>query len=82
MTINRSKVDQYINEEMIMEFSSQAACMEYLNTYDSQHFQSIDEMIAFQGEYGFGIGDKWYHICFQEALDVLQPLPFPSENNK
>ena len=71
-TINVDKLNEYLENEMILEFSSPEECLNYFNTYDSQHLKSVEELKAFQGEYGFGVGDKWYHICFDEALDVRQ----------
>lgn len=70
--INGSKLRQYLADDMILEFDSAKECMDYFNTYDSQHFKTVDEMKAYQGNYGFGVGEKWYHICFDEALDVLE----------
>ena len=70
LQINRDKFKYYIDEGMIMEFASAEECMEYFNTYDDQNFQSVDEMKAYQIHYGFGLEGKWYHISFDEALDV------------
>lgn len=68
--IDEVKLAQYIKEDMIMEFDSAEECMEYFNTYDSQNFKTVDEMKQFQAQYGFGHNGKWYHISFDEALDV------------
>lgn len=70
MLINSDLLKQYIAENMIQEFSSPEECMKYLNTYGGMQLQSTEEMKEVQKEYGFGIGDKWYHVSFQEALDV------------
>lgn len=72
--INEEKLKQYLQEEKILEFGSAKECMEYFNTYDYQNFQAVEEMKEYQGEYGFGIGEKWYHIDFDEALDVREEL--------
>lgn len=64
------KLKAYIEDDMILEFASAADCLEYFNTYDGQEFHSVEELKSFQGKYGFGIGEKWYHINFDEALDV------------
>lgn len=72
LQINRGKLKQYLEDEMIMEFSSAEECMEYFNTYDGQNFKSVDEMKAYQVQYGFGLDGKWYHISFDEALDVWE----------
>ena len=82
MEIDINKLKEYLADEMILEFSSPEACMKYLNAFDGKQFQTIDEMKEFQGDYGFGREDKWYHISFQEALDVHAHLPYPSEPNK
>lgn len=70
--INRDKLKQYLEEDMILEFASAEECMEYFNTYDGQNFQTVDDMKAYQVQYGFGLDGKWYHICFDEALDVWE----------
>lgn len=70
VTIPADKLKAYLEEDLVLEFDSPEECMAYFNTYDSQSFQSVDEMKAYQSEYGFGIGEKWYHINFDEALDV------------
>lgn len=72
VTIDPSKLKAYLEEDMILEFASATECMEYFNTYDSQRFRCVEEMKSFQGKYGFGIGEKWYHINFDEALDVYR----------
>lgn len=72
--INEEKLKQYLQEEKILEFDSAKECMEYFNVYDYQNFQTVEEMKEYQGEYGFGIGEKWYHIDFEEALDVREEL--------
>lgn len=68
--INLDKLSQYLKEEKIMEFESDEACRIYFNTYDCQNFKSIEEMKAYQGIYGFNIGEKRYHINYAEALDI------------
>lgn len=75
MEINEKLLEQYVSEDMILEFSSPEECMNYLNTYSGMQFQSIEEMKDVQKEYGFGIDDKWYHISFQKALDVWSLSP-------
>ena len=77
--INREKLTGYLENEMIMEFGSAEECLEYFNTYDSQAFQSVDEMKEYQGKYGFGIDEKWYHISFDEALDVWEKPSLSSQ---
>lgn len=80
--INREKLIGYLEDEMILEFDSEEACMKYFNTYDSQDFKSVDEMKAYQSEYGFGLFGKWYHVSFEEALDVWEPAPLEQERNQ
>lgn len=65
------KLQEYLKEEMIIEFNSEKECMDYFNLYDGQNFKSVEEMKEYQGVYGFGLDGKWYHISFDEALDVL-----------
>lgn len=73
VAINRDKLSEYVNNAMIMEFNSPEECRQYFNTYDGQSLSSVDEMMSFQGKYGFGQNGKWYHISFDEALDVYDP---------
>ena len=70
MNINIEKLNEYLKSEEILEFDSDEECMEYFNTYDYQNFRSVEEMKSFQGEYGFNIGNKRYHINTENALDV------------
>ena len=70
MNINIEKLNEYLKSEEILEFDSDEECMEYFNTYDYQNFKSVEEMKSFQGEYGFNIGNKRYHINTENALDV------------
>lgn len=70
--VDLSKLADYLRREMILEFGSPEECLEYFNTHDGQKLESVEELKAFQGEYGFGIGSKWYHVCFDEALDVVE----------
>ena len=70
MNINIEKLNKYLKSEEILEFDSDEECMEYFNTYDYQNFRSVEEMKSFQGEYGFNIGNKRYHINTENALDV------------
>lgn len=72
--INREKLADYLAEEMIMEFESAEECRVYFNTYDGQDFETVADMKQYQGEYGFGLDGKWYHINFDEALDVWEPV--------
>ncbi|MBQ8248127.1 MAG: hypothetical protein IJZ42_13445 [Lachnospiraceae bacterium] len=65
------KLQEYLKEEMILEFNSEKECMDYFNLYDGQNFKSTKEMKEYQGMYGFGLDGKWYHISFDEALDVI-----------
>lgn len=68
--INIEKLNEYLKSEEILEFDSEEECMEYFNTYDYQELKSVEEMKSFQGEYGFNIGKKRYHINTENALDV------------
>lgn len=72
MEINMKKLKQYIKEDKIVEFNSDKECMEYFNTYDYQGFLNVEEMKKFQGKYGFNIGEKRYHIDYEEALDIWE----------
>lgn len=76
--IDRAKLAEYLEDELIIEFSSPGECLAYFNTYDGQHFQTIEEMKAYQGPYGFGLDGKWYHISFDEGLDVRVSASKPS----
>ena len=68
--INIEKLNEYLKSEEILEFNSDEECMEYFNTYDYQELKSVEEMKSYQGEYGFNIGKKRYHINTENALDV------------
>lgn len=70
--INAEKLKAYIENDMITEFDSAEECLEYFNTYDFQNFQSVEELKRYQDKYGFGYGGKWYHISYDEALDVYE----------
>lgn len=70
-----AKLKQYIEEEKILEFSSDQECMDYFNTYDFQNFKTIEDMKKYQDKYGFNIGTKRYHINTDDALDILDSLP-------
>lgn len=72
MKINMEKLEQYLKEDKIMEFDSDEACMKWFNTYDYQKFNTVEEMKTCQGEYGFNIGNKRYHILVDEALDIYE----------
>ena len=76
--IDMEKLQSYLKEDMIMEFDSVEECLNYFNTYDGQNFKSTDELKAYQKEYGFSIGEKWYHISFDDALDVYKTDKNPS----
>lgn len=80
--IDMYKLKEYLDKDMIMEFESPEECRVYFNTYDYQHFNTVDEMKQYQGEYGFGVGEKWYHINFEEALDVRKPAKGISLDHK
>ena len=64
------KLKQYLKEDKILEFNSDKECMEYFNTYDYQDFTTVEEMKLYQGRFGFNVGEKRYHINYEEALDV------------
>ena len=68
--VNIDKLNEYMEEEMIIEFESAEECMHYFNTYDFQNFKTVEEMKQYQDIYGFGHKGKWYQIDFDEALDV------------
>lgn len=70
MKINMGKLAQYLKEDMVMEFNSDKECMDYFNTYDYQDFTTVEEMKMYQGRFGFNVGEKRYHINYEEALDV------------
>ncbi len=73
--VNVETLKQHLADEMIIEFDSPEAGREYFNTYDGQNFHTVEDMKRYQGPYGFGLGDKWYHINFDEALDVYTNPP-------
>lgn len=73
--INRETLKEHLENELILEFASPEECLNYFNTYDGQHFQSVEEMKIYQGSYGFSLDEKWYHISFDEALDVWSMPP-------
>lgn len=70
MKINMEKLAQYLKEDKILEFNSDEECMNYFNTYDYQDFKTVEEMKKYQDKYGFNIGEKRYHVNYDEALDV------------
>lgn len=70
MKINMKKLEQYLKEDKILEFNSDKECMEYFNRYDYQDFTTVEEMKLYQGRFGFNVGEKRYHINYEEALDV------------
>lgn len=70
--IDREKLAYYLEEEMITEFDSPEERMRYFYLYDGQSFETVDELKAYQGEYGFDLDGKRYHIDFDEALDVYK----------
>jgi len=72
LKINQEKLNKYLSEEKIIEFNSDEECLEYFNTYDYQNFKTVTEMKKFQGEYGFNIGNRRFHINYDEALDVWE----------
>lgn len=72
LKINQEKLNKYLSEEKIIEFNSDEECLEYFNTYDYQNFKTVTEMKKFQGEYGFNIGRRRYHINYDNALDVWE----------
>lgn len=78
--IDIEKLGGYLKEEMILEFDSEKECMDYFNLYDGQNFNSVEEMKEYQGEYGFGLNGKWYHISFDEALNVRTNLDWIRQN--
>lgn len=70
LNINIEKLNEYLKSEEILEFDSDEECMEYFNTYGYQKLKSVEEMKSYNGEYGFNIGKKRYHINTENALDV------------
>lgn len=72
MRINKEKLQQYLKEEKIIAFESDEECLQYFNTYDFQNLKTVGEMKAFQGKYGFNIGNRRFHINYDEALDVWE----------
>ena len=70
LLIDLDKLTKHLREDLIIEFDSPQDCMDYFNKYDGKHFKSVDEMKACQDKYGFDLNGKWYHISFDEALDV------------
>lgn len=79
MNINIEKLNKYLINGEILEFNSDEECMEYFNTYDYQELKSVEEMKSLQGEYGFNIGKRRYHINTEDALDVLEDSYFSDE---
>lgn len=74
MKIDTVKLLQYVVDGIILEFDSDEECMKWFNTYDAQNFRTIEEMKAFQGELGFTIGSKRYHILHDFAKNVFENL--------
>ena len=70
VAVRMKKLEQYIKEEKIMEFDSDIECMNWFNDYDFQNFKTIEDMKEYQEYFGFNIGEKRYHILYDEALDV------------
>ena len=44
--------------------------MDYFERYDYKALDSVEELNEYQGNYGFNIFDKRYHILYDDALDV------------
>ena len=70
MDIDLKKLNECLANEEILEFESDEECIDYFNTYDYQDFKSVEEMKDYQGEYGFNIGKRRYHINTENALSV------------
>ena len=65
-------INNAIKEDEIVEFDSIEEALKYFNTYDYQNLKSIEELKEFQDEYGFGMDGKWYHINYDETLELLK----------
>lgn len=68
------KLKIYEEAETIMVFASEEEAREYYNTYDYQHFSSIEEMKAYIDDYGFAFDGKLYHINYEFALKEIHEL--------
>lgn len=71
MKINMEKLENYVREDMIMEFESDEACKNWYNIYDFQDFKTVQDMLNYLGKYTFKVGDKRYAINTDDALDVF-----------
>lgn len=68
--IDRKKLERYIAEEKVMEFSTVEDAVEWFRTYDDFVGDHLD-LMKYQGNYGFSIGEKRYHILYDDAMDVI-----------
>ena len=68
--INLEKLCAYLQEDKILEFDSDKDCMAYFKRYDYKALDSVEELNEYQGNYGFNIFEKRYHVLYDDALDV------------
>lgn len=68
--IDLGKLCAYLREDKILEFDSDKDCMDYFNRYDYKVLDSVEELNKYQGNYGFNIFEKRYHVLYDDALDV------------
>ena len=80
--IDTVKLQKYVESGDILEFQSDQECLEYFNAYDFKNFQSVNEMKAYQGKYGFNIENSRYHINVDSALDVYTEVESINMDNR
>jgi hypothetical protein len=71
---NAETIKQYVEDDLILEFDSAEEALNYFNTYDYQKFETVEEMKAYQGEYGFGFNGKWYHINYEYVMEEFKKV--------
>lgn len=74
MKINLEKLNKYLENEEVLEFESDVECAEYFNKYDypTHPIKTKEELIEYQGRYGFEIGERRYHIQTEQALEIFE----------
>lgn len=70
--INKYKLEKYLEEGKILEFRDDKEFAIWFTHEVSHCVANVNMMKMQQGEYGFSIGNKRYHILVDDALDVYE----------
>lgn len=75
----KNKLKEYIKNEMIIEFNTLQEMLDYYN-YNCPEIEervaSFEDVKRVNGEeYVFKLNNKYYHINYDEALDIIKLLP-------